>query len=98
MPEWNFTSDSDSMQCRECGDPAFVIWKNRDSKSGLYCSACACALGLILSTKQVAALHGISTTTVRKQCKERKFDARQDMAKTVCPWFVLADEDGRPRL
>jgi hypothetical protein len=97
MPEWNFTPDSDFMQCQECGDPAFVIWQSRHSKSGLYCSDCACEMGFVLSVKQVAALHDISTTTVRKRCKDRKFDARQDMARTVCPWFVLADEDGKPR-
>ena len=99
MPEWKFTPDSEFMQyqCRECGDPAFIIWQNQGSKAALYCSECACALGMILSTKQVASLRGISTTTVRKQCRERLFDAQQDWAKTVGPWFVLADEQGQPR-
>jgi hypothetical protein len=98
MAKWYFTPDADSRLCRECGDPAFVIWKRAGSESGLYCSECACALGFILSTKQVAALRGISTTTVRKLCREQKFEARQDWTKTVGPWFILADHKGRPRL
>jgi hypothetical protein len=98
MPEWNFTPDSDFMQCQECGDPAFIIWQNKGSKAGLYCSDCACELGFVLSTKQTAKFFGISTTTVRKRCKNRQLDARQDMNRTTGPWYILTGENGNPRL
>jgi excisionase family DNA binding protein len=106
MPEWDFSHESDFMKCGECGDPAFVIYSYETPKPGasrgkkksaLYCGDCACELGLVASTKQAAEKLGISTTTVRKMCREKRLDAAQDMGRPVCPWYVLLNADGEIR-